>query len=219
MSAVTPAPAVAEASLNRVSGRAAAWRSLIGGCLLGAAIVAGVAFGRSIEATPGDGSAEAGFARDMATHHDQAVAMSMIALERSEDPLVAGLAKDILLTQQNQIGQMLGWLHVWDVPPTGSEPPMTWMGHEVAERMPGLASPAEVAGLAGLTGGDLDREFLRLMIRHHEGGAPMARAILDRSENDAVRELASTILVSQQAEVATMQRLLAARNGSIPRYA
>lgn len=187
-----------------------AWQYLLVGRLLGFALVAGTVFGRAGETTPGEGSAEAGFARDMAAHHEQAVAMSLIALERSDDPLVAGLAKDIVLTQQNQIGQMFGWLDVWDLPLTGTDPPMAWMGHAVEGRMPGMASSEELAALARLSGGELDRDFLRLMIRHHEGGVPMARAILERSDNEVVRDLAGAILTSQQAEVAVMQRMLAA---------
>lgn len=188
----------------------AAWRSLLVGGLLGLAVVAGALLGRSAAATPEDRSAEAGFARDMAAHHDQAVAMSIIALERSENPAVAGLAKDILLTQQNQIGQMFGWLDLWRLPLAGSEPQMAWMGHDVDGRMPGMASPEEIARLAQLSGDELDGEFLRLMIRHHEGGMPMARAILERSDLRAVRELAGAIVASQQAEVATMRWMLAA---------
>lgn len=206
--------AAAEPSADRARIGSSPWRSLIGGCFLGAAIVAGVVLGRSAAATPDDRSAEAGFARDMATHHQQAVAMSLLALERTEDSAIAGLAKDIMLTQQNQVGQMFGWLDVWGLPLTGSESAMAWMGHEVDGRMPGMASPEEVAALARLSGDELDREFLRLMIRHHEGGVPMARAILERSDDDVVRELASAIVASQQTEVATMQRMLADRGGA-----
>jgi hypothetical protein len=37
---------------------------------------------------PGDGSAEAGFARDMTTHHAQAVRMALTMFERAEDPQI-----------------------------------------------------------------------------------------------------------------------------------
>lgn len=60
--------------------------------------------------TPGDASADAGFARDMATHHAQAVEMAMIVHSRTDDPEVATLAMDIALTQQSQIGIMRTWL-------------------------------------------------------------------------------------------------------------
>lgn len=167
-------------------------------------------------ATPGEGSAEAGFARDMATHHAQAVEMAVIVRDRTDDPMVAGLALDILLTQQSQIGRMNGWLDVWGLPATGLDRPMAWMGHPVAGRMPGMASPEEIERLTELSGEEADLEFLRLMIRHHEGGVPMAQALLERSEDDVVRRLASSILRSQQAEVWIMQEMIARIDNGTP---
>ena len=39
--------------------------------------------------TPGDASPEAGFARDMSTHHQQAVAMGLIAFQQGATPTCA----------------------------------------------------------------------------------------------------------------------------------
>jgi hypothetical protein len=61
---------------------------------------------------PGDGSAEAGFARAMMVHHAQAVGMAEIVRDKTENEDVRILATDIALTQQAQIGQMQGWLAV-----------------------------------------------------------------------------------------------------------
>ena len=40
--------------------------------------------------------------------------------------------------------------------------------------MPGMATEEELAGLRSLSGTAFDVEFLRLMIRHHQGGREMA---------------------------------------------
>jgi uncharacterized protein (DUF305 family) len=160
---------------------------------------------------PGDNSVEAGFARDMIVHHEQAVTMALLARDGTEDPAIRSLATDILLTQQNQIGQMLGWLNVWGLPATGQEPPMAWMGHQTTGLMPGMASPEDMENLARLSGPALDTEFLRLMIRHHQGGIPMADVALARGGNGAVRDLARAIVVSQEAEIAIMEDMLRER--------
>lgn len=165
---------------------------------------------------PGDSSVEAGFARDMSLHHAQAVEMAMLIADRTDDPMVIGLADDILLTQQNQMGQMLGWLDVWDLPSAGSRPSMAWMGHPVDGLMPGMATQEELNGLASLAGVEADREFLRLMILHHEGGVPMAQAVIERSDNPVVSQLAQGIIQSQAAEVLTMQAMLDAKGGGAP---
>lgn len=157
---------------------------------------------------PGDDSLEAGFARDMIVHHDQAVAMALSIRDRTADPRIKSLATDILLTQENQIGQMLGWLSVWGLPATGSQPPMAWMGEPMPGMMPGMATPEELARFERMSAPAADAEFLRLMIRHHQGAIPMAEAALERSRNDQVQTLARAILVSQQAEISAMEELL-----------
>lgn len=173
-------------------------------------VAAGVGFllGRMTTSTPGEDSAEAGFARDMATHHEQAVEMALLVTDRSTNPRMLGLARDIAFTQQHQIGQMRGWLDQWGLPATGLNDPMTWMGHPTNGLMPGMASADELAALQEATGTEAERMFLTLMIRHHEGALPMTLAILDRSENEAVRRLTRSIQTSQQAEVELMRSLL-----------
>jgi uncharacterized protein (DUF305 family) len=166
---------------------------------------------------PGDDSLEAGFARDMIVHHDQAVAMALLIRDRTADPAVKTLATDILLTQQNQIGQMLGWLNVWGLSATGEDLPMAWMGHPTSRRMPGMASQEELDILARLSGEAADAEFLRLMIRHHQGGIPMAEAAWQQSGNQPVRDLAHSIVTAQEIEIATMEDLLRQKEGSAER--
>ncbi|CAL9288635.1 hypothetical protein SUDANB25_01495 [Streptomyces sp. SudanB25_2051] len=83
----------------------------------------------SAGAVPGDGSADAGFARDMSVHHQQAVEMSFIVRDRTRDDEVRRLAYDIANTQANQRGMMLGWLDLWGLPKTAPDrEPMSWMG-------------------------------------------------------------------------------------------
>jgi uncharacterized protein (DUF305 family) len=172
------------------------------------AVVAAALLWMGANRAPGDDSLEAGFARDMIVHHDQAVAMALSIRDRTADPVIKTLATDILLTQENQIGQMLGWLNVWGLPATGAEPAMTWMGHPTTGLMPGLATAEELANLDSLSGAAADAEFLRLMIRHHQSGIAMAEAALERSGNAQVRALANSIVAAQQSEIAAMEDLL-----------
>lgn len=78
--------------------------------------------------TPALYSPDAGFARDMSVHHQQAVEMSFIVRDRTQDEPVRGLAYDIANTQANQRGMLLGWLDLWGLPKVvADEPPMSWM--------------------------------------------------------------------------------------------
>jgi uncharacterized protein (DUF305 family) len=162
--------------------------------------------------TPGDDSVEAGFLRDMSTHHAQAVEMSMIAHANSTNAAVVTLAGDIALTQHGQINYMQAWLRDWHLSPTGSQPVMAWMpdssGSVVNGLMPGMATPAQMETLRKASGRDLDVQYLTLMRQHHLGGIHMAQEILDLSHNDDVTWLAQTMVASQQGEITLINTML-----------
>ena len=166
--------------------------------------------------TPGDDSVEAGFARDMSTHHAQAVEMSEIVRDKTQSEEIRILASDIALTQQGQIGRMQGWLSVWNLPPTGLEPQMAWMGHETDGQMPGMASPEEIERLQGAPPDEADRLYLRLMIPHHQAAVPMARAALEGTNEPVVEDLADVVIVTQKGEIQVMRDLLEERGAEVP---
>lgn len=193
----------------------------VGLVLLGGGLAVALGIGRDGVTTPAADSVDAGFSRDMSRHHLQGVEMANLALQRTEDPEVAQLAFDISATQTNQVGRMQGWLSLWDVAPTGGET-MAWMGdgdhagHTMGPGglMPGMATEDELATLRELSGTAFDVEFLRLMIRHHQGGLEMAEYAAEHAGRDAVAALARTMAETQTAEVGTMTGMLTARGGT-----
>ena len=104
-------------------------------------------------------AAGAGFARDMIVHHGQAVQMAEIIRNKTDSDPMRLLASDISLTQQGQIGIMQGWLQVWGLPKTSSEPAMAWMGHPTDGPMPGMAIPDEINRLSQLPPDGADELF------------------------------------------------------------
>ncbi|SNT37385.1 Uncharacterized conserved protein, DUF305 family [Asanoa hainanensis] len=165
-----------------------------------------------------DASVEAGFARDMSSHHAQAVEMGMLAHSRSDDPDVRTLGGDIALTQHGQIGIMQTWLRDWDLLPTGEQPRMAWMNHEghaADGPMPGMASQEEMTRLRAASGRDFDVLFGQLMLRHHLGGIAMAEAALAQSDDEDVRWLAESMKSGQQSELGALTQLLD-RKGAKP---
>ena len=190
--------------------------------LLGGGLAVALGIGRATQ--PAAESVDAGFSRDMSRHHLQGVEMANLAPDRSTDPEVRQLAFDISQTQTNQVGRMEGWLSLWGLPPSGGET-MAWMGgtgahadHSMemggSDLMPGMATEEELSNLRGLTGSAFDVEFLRLMIRHHQGGKEMAVYAAEHADEGVVRRLAGTIADTQTAEVTTMARMLSVRGGT-----
>ena len=182
----------------------------VGLLLLGGGLA--VALGIGSDPEPSADSVDVGFARDMSAHHLQAVEMANLALERSTDDAVRGLAFDISSTQQNQAGRMQGWLSLWGHSITGGEP-MAWMGshgHGVSADglMPGMATDDDLARLRSATGEGFDVLFLQLMTRHHQGGVEMAEYAQTNAGEWAVRRLASSIIESQTGETNLMLSML-----------
>lgn len=209
------------------------------GLLLGTALSA-----PSAAATPVEDSVDAGFARDMQVHHGQAVEMSVLVRDRSDDPELRQVALDIMLTQQNQQGQMAGWLQLWGLSQTSTQPIMGWMsgpfsdlsemdgmeGMEGTDDMEGMdedatsGNPMEAMGLAteeqvqalrDADGQEAERIYLQLMIPHHRGGAEMAGVALDEAAEPQVRRLAQSMVTAQTAELTVLQDLLDARGGPV----
>jgi uncharacterized protein (DUF305 family) len=179
-----------------------------------AVLAAGVALALLFASVPpGNDSAEAGFARDMIVHHGQAVQMAEIIRDKTHNDDMRLLAADISLTQQGQVGIMQGWLGVWGLPITGEDPAMAWMGHPTDGLMPGMATPDEITRLSTLPANRADVLFLRLMIAHHEAAIPMAQAILKRTDEPEVRELAKAIENSQKAEIENMKAMVTKKVG------
>jgi uncharacterized protein (DUF305 family) len=209
---------------------------ILGAVLL---LVVGLVVGRvttPVTTTPGTLSAEAGFARDMQVHHQQAINMALIIRDQTTDPDIRQLAYDIATSQGQQAGQMYAWLNLWGLPQASPVPAMTWMTLPTLDQsqeqhgmnmssiaasdaaiaasptMPGMASQADLTRLQSLTGVDAEKLFLTLMIAHHEGGVEMANALVARSTDPNVVGMANTIITAQTSEITYMQQLLAARS-------
>lgn len=162
--------------------------------------------------TPGDDSAEAGFARDMSTHHAQAVEMGLLAYRNGENPDVRQLGYDIATAQQGEIGAMQTWLRNWRLNPTGTQPRMAWMpdGQQALENglMPGMATPEQMNQLRNAKGKDFDILFCQLMLRHHLGGIHMVDGVLDQTSDGEVRRRAEIMKAGQSREITVLQNLL-----------
>lgn len=185
------------------------------------AITYAVADGDESAATvPAADSADAGFARDMAVHHQQAVEMSYIVRDRTDNEEVRRLAYDVAQTQANQRGMLIGWLDLWELPKVSSDPPMTWMGMgdmapgKDGSLMPGMATNAEVDKLRELNGKQAEVYYLQLMTAHHKGGIHMAQGCVSKCTVGVEKRLAQGMVEGQESEIRLMARMLKERGAT-----
>ncbi|MEU3923066.1 DUF305 domain-containing protein [Streptomyces sp. NPDC029004] len=204
----------------------------------GAATVASAGGGGDTTSrTPSADSADAGFARDMSVHHQQAVEMSFIVRDRTQDDEVRRLAYDIANTQANQRGMMLGWLDLWGLPKLAADrEPMAWMtgknahggsehsghsGHGGSSEagdgalMPGMATRADLDRLGKAGGKQAEIEYLQLMIIHHNGGISMAEGCAKLCAVGPEKALAEGMVAAQRSEVELMVDLLHKRGAEV----
>ena len=62
-----------------------------------------------------------------------------------------------------------------------------------------------MAGMEIRPTGDVDRDFVAMMVPHHQGAIDMAVAVLRYGHNQKIRRLAQEIIVTQQQEIVAMR--------------
>lgn len=164
--------------------------------------------GHTTEATDSEyNEADMEYVSGMVAHHQQAVEMADILLEKEgTDSDVAALAEDIRAAQQPEIDQMESWLEGWGHEPDEDGDHGTHDaqgdGHE------GMMSEQDLDKLEAADGEDASRLFLEQMIVHHEGAVSMADEHLDSGENPDALELSENVIADQSAEIEQMEEML-----------
>jgi uncharacterized protein (DUF305 family) len=64
--------------------------------------------------------------------------------------------------------------------------------------------------------GDIDRDFVAMMVPHHQGAIDMAKAELRYGHNEQLRRMAQEIIVTQQQEIAAMRLAIGQAPSSSP---
>lgn len=162
--------------------------------------------------------ADVAFMQQMIGHHAQALVMTSLVDERSDNESLELFVERMDLSQEAEIELMQDWLEerdedvpAWDpvFGATGGHPDGMDMGDD--ELMPGMATQEQLDELAAAEGEAFDRLFIELMTAHHLGAITMVRELYDEGGGDeqAVFTLASHIESDQAIEIDRMQQMLA----------
>lgn len=138
---------------------------------------------------------DAGFAEEMITHHEGAIAMAGSAQDRADHPEVKKLAAAIIVAQESEISQMQ--LIGRELAAAGIETkPLAMNDAQMGMdfEMP-MLDQAE----------DFDKAFIDMMIPHHRGAIAMAKLQLKEGSNEELNELARNVIEAQTDEIAQMQ--------------
>lgn len=149
-------------------------------------------------------AADITFLQGMYPHHAQAVEMAKLVPSRSQNQELIVLAKNIEQAQSPEMQQMTTLLQAF-----GKDAPSTTMNHEGGHSaMTGMMTADQMASLERASGDDFDRQWLQMMIDHHNGAVSMANAEMTDGVNADAKAMAKAIVVGQQAEIDQMRGML-----------
>ncbi len=149
------------------------------------------------------GSIDKHFIEQMIPHHDGAVAMATLALEKSKRPEIKTLANAIIEAQNKEIVDMRSWYK-------------NWFGKNVPKESTGMMEGGMMSGGGMHMGGDedikalknaidFDKAFLEGMIPHHQLAIMMAQMLKSGTDRPEMLTLADNIIESQSKEIKQMQ--------------
>ena len=180
--------------------------------------------------------ADVAFMQGMIHHHAQALEMTELIGDRTDDEQMRLLGMRISLSQQSEIDLMRRWLSrrdeaVPEVTPTGTalrEQPMGGMNHRghgghqamtasddhAGHHMAGMLSVAQMDSLRSATGRDFEIHFLRFMIQHHAGALTMVESLLSSpgaAQESEIYQFSADVETDQRMEINRMWAMLQAR--------
>ncbi|MFK7829593.1 MAG: DUF305 domain-containing protein [Congregibacter sp.] len=149
------------------------------------------------------------FMQDMIPHHNQAVQMAALVADRTNTSALVEIAGRIDASQADEITFMQDWLKE-----RGEKAPEPDAHHamHMSHDMAGMATPEQMAELAGASGTDFDRVFLSLMIKHHKGAVTMVEDLLEQpgsAYDPVLLDFTTDIVNDQTAEIEKMDTMLA----------
>lgn len=141
------------------------------------------------------------FLANMIAHHEGAVEMANLALTAAMHPEIKTLAQNIVTAQRSEITNMLQWQKDWGYPASSGD---MMEDHSAMGMMDDNATMMEA--LAGKSGDEFDKAFLEQMIMHHKSAINMSAAGVDNARHEEVKNLTTTIIAAQSAEIKQMQQ-------------
>jgi uncharacterized protein (DUF305 family) len=142
------------------------------------------------------------FVAMMVPHHQGAIDMAEAELSYGHNKLLRRLAEEIIVTQREEIAEMrLALVGAATSPSTGSEE-TSFLARS------NTAMTRMMAGMKIKPSNDVDRDFVAMMVPHHQGAIDMAEAELSYGHNEPLRGLAQEIIATQEQQIVVMRHAL-----------
>ncbi len=155
------------------------------------------------------------FMQGMIMHHGQAVEMTALIAERTQNKTLRLLGARISQSQSDEMNFMKRWLEARKQPAAmamdgmdGMDMPGMDMSHH---SMPGMLTANQMNALKKANGAEFDRLFLSGMIQHHKGALTMVKDLFNTTgagQDGEIFNFATDVDSGQRAEIRIMQTML-----------
>lgn len=137
---------------------------------------------------------EVSFMQDMIDHHNMAVMMADLCMQRALHEELRELCEEMAASQSAEIEEMQAWLHDWYG--INYEPQMT------------RQMQRQLTSLARLRGKKFEIAFMEMMIEHHSTAIKEGRQCVRKAHHDELIELCENIIGTQSMEIVLMEMWL-----------
>ncbi len=128
------------------------------------------------------------FIENMIPHHQEAVDSSNQILISTTDLELKAFVQNVISAQTKEINDMKSWYK-------------NWFGKDYTADS---NYKAMMSGMVGKTATELDKEYIKGMIMHHQGAIQMANKIQSITKRPELLKLANDIITSQTSEKTTL---------------
>lgn len=138
------------------------------------------------------------FIEQMIPHHESAIAMAKLALQKTKHEEVKTLANSIITSQTAEINTMKQWYKDW----YGTDVPTVSANHMWGGGMMNSQTSTDELSAAS----DFDKAFLSQMIGHHQMAVMMANMLSISTNRPEMKKLGNDIITAQNKEIGDMQQ-------------
>ncbi len=134
------------------------------------------------------------FANLMIMHHQMAIDMSSVQIEKGSDQTIKNMAKGIVVAQEIEIREMQQFIQNYKITKTNNQ---TSNSYKIATEMKSMMDKMNAVKMID----DIDKDYVAMMIPHHESAVTMAKMQLQFGTQNVLVDLSKSIVEDQSFEI------------------
>jgi uncharacterized protein (DUF305 family) len=146
------------------------------------------------------------FAHMMIMHHQGAIDMSEIEIAKGTDATIKAMAQNMITAQKAEIVQLQQFIDNYKMPELKMK--NEEMHDQLGETMKSMMDKMNNMKMTGNT----DKDFVMMMIPHHESAVTMAEDELKHGKQQELKKMAQKMITDQKKEISELKAWNAKQN-------